>query len=486
MRICFVSRRYWPAVSGMSAYAENLLRSLTAVGHEVVLVSQYRGDREGRAVYGGGPPPPERVPDGVRLVAVESLGEQAVGAGLPADFEADVAALSDTVAGLHAREPLDVLHAQYGYPPGLAVLDASDRLGVPAVVSIQGGDGHWVGTCCTTHRTAIRRVLRDTPALLIGSPSFRAEVAARHGVPAERFTVVPGATDTDRFRPVPGRRPGTAGDPPVLLYHGRIDVRKGVLDLLEAVRLLLAEGRRLRLLVSGTGPDLDRLKRRARRADLVDAVEVLGPTGYHDAPEVYRRGDVFVSPTWAEGFSNTILEAMASGLPVVSTDTVGVVDCVRDGVNGLLVPSRDPHALAGAVGRMVDDAPLRHRLAETALRQVAAQWSWPVAAARIGAVYDEVRAAWPTRPTTSGTAPGDRTGPPGRRGSGRGGRGGRGGHVAEIAPARRAVLTARRTAGTAPGTSGTAAEQPLVPALEQPPVPDVDLSCRFRYAPHLL
>ncbi|MFI6210033.1 glycosyltransferase family 4 protein [Streptomyces sp. NPDC051041] len=396
MRICFVSRRYWPAVSGMSAYAENLLRALTAAGHEVTLVSQYRGDRAGRAVYGGGPPPPERVPDGVRLVALESLGEQAVNEGLPADFEADVAALRDTIVGLHARKPLDVLHAQYGYPPGLAVLEASERLGVPAVVSVQGGDGHWVGTCCTTHRTAIRRVLRDAPAVLIGSPSFRAEVAARHGVPAERFTVIPGATDTTLFRPAPGRPPGALGDPPVLLYHGRIDVRKGVLDLLEAVRLLRAGQRRLRLLVSGAGPDLDRLVRRARQRDLAGTVEVLGPTGYHDAPAVYREGDVFVSPTWAEGFSNTLLEAMASGLPVVSTAVVGVVDCVRDGVNGLLVPPRDPHALAGAVGRMLDDAPLRRRLARTALRQVAARWSWPVAAARICAVYEEVCAARPT------------------------------------------------------------------------------------------
>ncbi|MDH6229105.1 MULTISPECIES: glycosyltransferase family 4 protein [Streptomyces] len=399
MRICFVSRRYWPAVSGMSAYAENLLRALTAAGHEVTLVSQYRGDRQGRAVYGGGPPPPERVPDGVRLVALESVGEQSVGDGRPADFETDVAALRDTIAGLHARQPLDVLHAQYGYPPGLAVLEASDRLGIPAVVSIQGGDGHWVGTCCTTHRTAIRRVLRDASALLIGSSSFRAEVAARHRVPAERFTVVPGATDTRLFRPVPGRRPGTLGDPPVLLYHGRIDVRKGVLDLLEAVRLLRAGGRRLRLLVSGTGPDLALLTRRARQPDLAGAVEVLGPTGYHDAPAVYRRGDVFVSPTWAEGFSNTILEAMASGLPVVSTEVVGVVDCVRDGVNGLLAPPRDPRALAGAVGRMLDDAALRHRLARTALRHVRTRWSWPVAAARICAVYEETCAARP-RTTT--------------------------------------------------------------------------------------
>ena len=80
MRVCFVSRRYWPAVSGMSAYAENLLRHLVRQGHEVTLVSQYRGDPAGRAVYGGGPPPADRVPEGVEVVALEALGEQRVAA----------------------------------------------------------------------------------------------------------------------------------------------------------------------------------------------------------------------------------------------------------------------------------------------------------------------------------------------------------------------------------------------------------------------
>ena len=97
MRVCFVSRRYWPAVSGMSVYAENLLRELVALGHEVVLVSQYRDDEQGTRVYGGGPPPPERVPAGVRVVALPSRGETVV----PADFEGDVDELVRTVVALH-------------------------------------------------------------------------------------------------------------------------------------------------------------------------------------------------------------------------------------------------------------------------------------------------------------------------------------------------------------------------------------------------
>jgi glycogen synthase len=387
VRICFVSRRYWPAVSGMSAYAENLLRHLVRAGHDVTLVSQYRGDEAGRAVYGGGPPPPDRVPEGVAVHALEAHGEQAVAHGRPADFEADVDEMTATVLRLHAEEPFDVLHAQYAYPNGLAVLRAARRAGVPAVVSVQGGDGHWVGTCCATHRELVRAVFTHAPALLIGSPSFAAEVVERHGIDPARFTLVPGATDTERFAPADRDAMAHVSDPAVLLYHGRVDARKGVLDLLDAVALLRVDGVRVRLIVSGTGPDVGQVAERVRELGLGGVVEQLGAVPYERAHEVYRRGQVFVSPTYAEGFSNTILEAMASGLPVVSTDVVGVRDCVRPDDNGVLVPPGDPSALAAGIYRVLTDAVLRRRIAERAHSDVHLRWSWPVVAGQIERVY---------------------------------------------------------------------------------------------------
>ncbi len=121
VRICFVSRRFFPAISGMSVYALNLLRELVGAGHDVTMISQYRGDPLGIRVYGGGPPPP--VP-GVRVIGLEQVGEQDGG-----DFEADVAAMKAAILAEHARRPFDILHAQYGYPCGWAVLEASRETG---------------------------------------------------------------------------------------------------------------------------------------------------------------------------------------------------------------------------------------------------------------------------------------------------------------------------------------------------------------------
>jgi glycosyltransferase involved in cell wall biosynthesis len=224
---------------------------------------------------------------------------------------------------------------------------------------------------------------------VIGSPSFAPAVSKRHGVDPARWTIVSGATDTERF--VPHRAPGALGAPPTLLYHGRVDARKGVLDLLDAVADLLDRGRRLRLVVSGIGPDTTTVADRVTELGIDDHVTQLGYTAYEDAHEVYRRGDVFVSPTYAEGFSNTVLEAMASGLPVVSTDVVGVRDCVRDGDNGLLVPPKDPAALADGIARVLDDTDLRVGIARRALDEVRARWSWPVIAHRLTDVYAAVR-----------------------------------------------------------------------------------------------
>lgn len=384
MRVAFVSRRFFPTISGMSVYAANLLRQLARAGHDVTMVSQYRNDPLGVRVYGGGPPPP--LP-GVRMLGRESHGEQEGGA-----FERDVADLAGVLRAEHRRAPFDVIHAQYAYPPGLAALQAGRELGVPVVVSVQGGDGHWVGNCCEHHKDAMRVVLGGADALLIGSRSFAGEVTARLGTPLERWTIVPGGVDTEKFTPGTGA-PGTLGrrEPPVLLYHGRVDARKGALDVVEAVAKLAAE-RPVRLLMSGIGPDSDAVTARVCELGLDHIVELSGYVAYDDAPAVYRRGDVFVSPTYGEGFSNTILEAMASGLPIVSTRAVGVVDCLCDGQNGLLVEPGDVPALTGALRRLLDDPALSARLAGTALREVRARYSWRAVAAQIVTVYHQVLA----------------------------------------------------------------------------------------------
>ncbi|KAB1073115.1 glycosyltransferase family 4 protein [Methylobacterium soli] len=391
MRICFVSRRYFPAISGMSVYAQNLLRELVGAGHDVTMISQYRGDAFGTRVYGGGPPPP--VP-GVRVIGLEQVGEQTDG-----DFERDIDTMVETIANEHARQPFDILHAQYGYPTGWAVLLASRRLGVPNVVSIQGGDGHWVGSCCETHRVAMCEVLAHANALLIGGRSFVAEVCDRLGSDPARFTIVPGAVDTPRFAQHGGSGlPAPHAGPQRLLYHGRVDRRKGVLDFIDALALMREQGTPFAATISGIGPDVDPAKARAAELGFGEpAIRFSGYADYDRVPDLYRQADIFVSPTYAEGFSNTILEAMAAGLAVVSTHSVGVSDCLRDEENGLLTEPGDVPALARSLTRVIEDEALRTRLARDGLEECRRVYSWTTVGRQIMDVYARIA---PERPAT--------------------------------------------------------------------------------------
>ena len=370
----------------MSVYAQNLLRELAAAGHDVTMISQYRGDELGTRVYGGGPPPTVA---GVRVIGLEQCGEQQGG-----DFERDIATIVATISAEHAVAPFDILHAQYGYPTGWAVLLASRRLGIPNVVSIQGGDGHWVGSCCETHRLAMVRVLDHAGAILIGGESFVDEVQGRLGTARERFTIVPGAVDTRRFRPADEARVGEARDPVRILYHGRVDRRKGSIDFVDALAILQARGIRFSATISGIGPDLDATRTRAHQLAL-EGVRFTGYADYERVPDLYREADIFASPTYAEGFSNTVLEAMASGLAVASCRSVGVVDCLRDGDNALLTEAGDVAAHADALGRLATDRGLRTTLARHALAQCRETYSWGVVGSRIMTVYSGLAGSAP-------------------------------------------------------------------------------------------
>ena len=151
----------------------------------------------------------------------------------------------------------------------------------------------------------------------------------------------------------------------------------------------------VRLIMSGIGPDVEAVEKRIGALEVEDRVEMTGYAPYDTVPEVYHQGDVFVSPTYAEGFSNTILEAMASGVPIVSTKTVGVVDCLRHEDNALLVSPGEPDELAEALYRMIEDNDLRTRLAEDALEECRSTYAWSVIARQIAGIYEDLKGSEP-------------------------------------------------------------------------------------------
>src|SRR5204863_5817763 len=144
-----------------------------------------------------------------------------------------------------------------------------------------------------------------------------------------------------------------------ILFVGRFEPRKGLLDLMKAYRILRKTGCECRLLVVGGGPQ-DKEVRRYLMTRKLGGVEFLGRVSDDERAALFKTADVYISPaTGGESFGIVLLEAMAAGTAIVASDIHGYKGVVRRGREGLLVPPNDPKAIAAAIGRLLRDDELR-------------------------------------------------------------------------------------------------------------------------------
>lgn len=190
------------------------------------------------------------------------------------------------------------------------------------------------------------------------------------GFSEERIAEIPNGVDIDRFVQRPPRQ---GQERPTITFVGRLDRYKGVDFLLEAFKRVIARNSNARLLIIGTGPDETLLKDKAVRLHLEENIQFLGKR--EDVFSLLLDSDIFVLPTLSEGMSNVLLEAMACGLPVVTTSVGGNCDLISNGHNGILVPPGDLDALGEALMEILHDAALAQQLGDEARRTVEKHYS---------------------------------------------------------------------------------------------------------------
>jgi glycosyltransferase involved in cell wall biosynthesis len=179
---------------------------------------------------------------------------------------------------------------------------------------------------------------------------------------------------------------------PMILCVSRLIEAKGILDL---VRALPGVNREIpsRIVLAGDGPDAARVRTLAADLGVGDSVELPGYLNDGRLARLYRAADVFALPTyWDEGFPTVILEAMAAGLPIVTTRSRGSADHLVDGTHALFVPPRNPTALAATLTRLLREPQLRRRMA-AANREKAREFDPDPVAAEYLAALEEIVAA---------------------------------------------------------------------------------------------
>jgi len=296
-----------------------------------------------------------------RGVRVRALG----GRGLPIAF--------CRLARLLARERFDVVNA-YGFK-ATAVARVLVRLLSPRSRFVCGIRGLHPSEVETLDSFKARFVLfcERVGAPLVDVYDANSEGAldllASLGVPRDKMRYIPNGIDASAW--AGGHRNGTG--PVDILCVARFVPRKRQRDLVDAVAQLSREGVRCTLFLAGDGPTKDEVSARAHatNADIRFLGEVVGD----DLRELYRSADVFCLPSTWEGMAGSVMEAMASGLPVVGSDVSGIKDLVVDGVTGLLVEPCNPAHLADALRELLLDHGKRAALGAAGRRRIEDEFS---------------------------------------------------------------------------------------------------------------
>jgi glycosyltransferase involved in cell wall biosynthesis len=374
MNVCMLARSTLAhRAGGMEVVLDGLSRGLARRGHAVTVVTS--------AAPAGAPAPPA---DGVAIRYLPGVRDDRYS-------RAWWAASARAVTALHRDRPIDVVWSHsvsaYGY-----VTRARRRLRLPLVVRLPGtllGEWRSALRAIRSPRDAARfalwtaprdlahalpqhwRTLRAAAAVIAVSQALGEDLAHEYRLDRQRIRVVPNGADTERFVPDPlaglavRRRYGIPPSAPLVLMVGRIHRQKGIDRGVECFAGIRARVPCARLLVIGDGPALAEVRALAGRLGLAAAAVFCGEIANGDLPGYYAAGDLLLNPTIREEASSQMLpEAMACGLPLLTTDVLGLPEFVLDGVNGFVVAREaladmteqatriltDP-ALAAALGR---------------------------------------------------------------------------------------------------------------------------------------
>jgi len=225
------------------------------------------------------------------------------------------------------------------------------------------------------------RVLRSAAVVVVFTDEQRSDVASRYGINPARIRVIPNGVD-ENFR-YPG--PRLPHPRPRLLFVGRLTVQKNLPLLFHALDGI-SDGFETTLV--GEGELQDELKATVNDLHLQN-VRFYGRADGAELRELYRNADVFVLPSEREGMPLVLLEALAMGLPVVTTDIPGNREIILHGQNGALTPLGDPSAFRQALLNITGDPDTYRRMSE-ASRRLAEKYSWETASTEFERLYTEV------------------------------------------------------------------------------------------------
>jgi glycosyltransferase involved in cell wall biosynthesis len=386
MRILMTSYEFPPIGGGGAAVVAGLSRELAASGHDVDLVTMSFQDH-----------PRTELVDGVHVYRVPCLRKAKHSCTTPEAFSY-LAGAMPTIHRLLTKHRYDIGHAHFILPDGLLAWQARRYSGLPYVITAHGSDvpgynPHRLRAAHQVVKPVWKAIVNGASRIVCPSEILEQLVLAQRP-DAHKTVVIPNGLEIGPYTPRPLSQR--------VLMVTRMLERKGVQYVLEAISESPVPAE---VNLVGDGPYLPELRRRAEAlrspARFWGWLDNRSP----ELRQIYESSGIFVLPSEAENFPIVLLEAMAAGLAIITTEGTGCAEVVGDA--GLLVPVRDPRAIARALKRLVDDPELRQNLGLAARRRIEDNFTWRAVARRYVEEYQRHTASGRPAPVhgTNGARP---------------------------------------------------------------------------------
>jgi len=375
MRILILNSEYPPIGGGAGNASANIARCMAKMGHEVVVVTSRFGDL----------PHDEQI-DGLTIYRVPALRRRQDRSGALEQLLFILSASFWTL-GLIPRLKPDATLAFFGVPSGAVAWLVKKIHKIPYVISLRGGDvpGFRPYDFRVYHKLIaplLRLIWKNAFAVVANSHGLR-ELALAFD---SRFdiAIIPNGVDLGLYE-----TKAREWSAPRLLSVGRLVYQKG-LDLAMYALAGLKEIR-WEWHIAGDGPQMEALQSLAKDLDVEDRVVFHGWQSREKLIGLYKQSSLFLFPSRHEGMPNAVLEAMASGLPVIASRIAGSEELVMDGETGFLVPSEDVGSLGAAIHKLVNDAALCEKMGAASCRRVEEHYSWETTAGQYALLLEKAK-----------------------------------------------------------------------------------------------
>jgi len=365
MKFLLINYEFPPLGGGSSTASQNICKNIANFNHKILVLTSHFKNL-----------PYKETTNGYEIHRIKTLRKKVEQSNIIEMFSFILCSIFPCIKLIKQFKP-DCIFAFFSIPGGLIALILNLLFKTPYIVFLRGGDvpgfdakDKILNLFHFFTRPLIRYICKKAHSVVANSEGLR--LLALKEMPELEVLAIPNGVATDVFYPLQKNNENSLVR---VICTGRLVKQKGFDLLMQSLKTIPSELWKLEII--GDGPEKQNLQILAEKLEIKDKVLFGGWIARENIVTKYQNADIFVLPSSGEGMSNTVLEAISSGLPVISTKVSGNDELIKKEQNGILIPVNNINALKNALERLINDPVLRTKMGEQS-RKIALEYDWKI------------------------------------------------------------------------------------------------------------